>query len=260
MQLLDDTVKALRTSVVDDVHLCLRTADFLENLTSSLRNKFVRLSIHSSSNGQRSSVPPQQHHRTSTSAALFQHHPQHSANDLDANNGGGGGPSTDRAPADGSSSLYPPAYNNSYGPLAGITPTPIDPNDSTISIMPPPDFVFSDTHPNAAYAATPSPQNFNPSLSPHQSFAQQQQQQSQPSYSSSADTYDWLTLDVNPLLNSNNGGGGGGMNGPGGLSMWSGALGPEMGNNLEVLGMLANDGFLGVGAGGMGFGDGGGNG
>lgn len=43
LQLLDKTVKALRTSVVDDVHLCLRIADLLERLTSNLRHKFVRL-------------------------------------------------------------------------------------------------------------------------------------------------------------------------------------------------------------------------
>ena len=41
--LLDRTIKALRTSVVDDVHLCLRIADLLEGLTTSVRNKFVRL-------------------------------------------------------------------------------------------------------------------------------------------------------------------------------------------------------------------------
>lgn len=41
--LLDRTVKGLRTSVVDDVHLCLRIADLLEGLTTSVRSKFVRL-------------------------------------------------------------------------------------------------------------------------------------------------------------------------------------------------------------------------
>ncbi|KAL8736014.1 MAG: hypothetical protein Q9166_000576 [cf. Caloplaca sp. 2 TL-2023] len=43
LQLLDETVQALRTSVVDDVHLCLRIADLLERLTSNLRHRFVRL-------------------------------------------------------------------------------------------------------------------------------------------------------------------------------------------------------------------------
>ncbi|KAL9581467.1 MAG: hypothetical protein Q9212_003888, partial [Teloschistes hypoglaucus] len=43
LDLLDKTVRALRTSVVDDVHLSLRIADLLEGLTSSVRHKFVRL-------------------------------------------------------------------------------------------------------------------------------------------------------------------------------------------------------------------------
>ncbi|KAL8737274.1 MAG: hypothetical protein Q9181_001828 [Wetmoreana brouardii] len=45
LQLLDRTIQALRTSVVDDVHLCLRIADLLEGLTSSIRHKFVRLAV-----------------------------------------------------------------------------------------------------------------------------------------------------------------------------------------------------------------------
>ena len=43
LDLLDRTIEALRTSVVDDVHLCLRIADLLEGLTTSVRHKFVRL-------------------------------------------------------------------------------------------------------------------------------------------------------------------------------------------------------------------------
>lgn len=39
--LMDSTVKALRTCVVDDVHLGIRFADLLENLTMRLRNRFI---------------------------------------------------------------------------------------------------------------------------------------------------------------------------------------------------------------------------
>lgn len=55
--------------------------------------------------------------------------------------------------------------------------------------------------------------------------------------------YDWLTLDVNPLLqqgqNGNNGGTGPGM----GMGNWAGAFGPEIGESLEMLGMLADGGY-----------------
>lgn len=41
IQLMDDTVNALRNCVVDDVHLGIRFADLLESLTSRLRNRFI---------------------------------------------------------------------------------------------------------------------------------------------------------------------------------------------------------------------------
>ncbi|KAL9040804.1 MAG: hypothetical protein Q9180_001688 [Flavoplaca navasiana] len=63
LQLLDRTVKALRTSVVDDVHLCLRIADLLERLTSNLRHKFVRLPARNSSSKQAN--PPSTYPATS---------------------------------------------------------------------------------------------------------------------------------------------------------------------------------------------------
>ncbi|KAK0621424.1 hypothetical protein B0T17DRAFT_534001 [Bombardia bombarda] len=41
INLMDQTVNALRTCVVDDVHLGIRFADMLETLTSRLRNRFI---------------------------------------------------------------------------------------------------------------------------------------------------------------------------------------------------------------------------
>jgi len=41
IQLMDQTVDALRNCVVDDVHLGIRFADLLESLTSRLRNRFI---------------------------------------------------------------------------------------------------------------------------------------------------------------------------------------------------------------------------
>ncbi len=41
IQLMDDTVKALRDCVVDDVHLGIRFADMLQTLTGRLRNRFI---------------------------------------------------------------------------------------------------------------------------------------------------------------------------------------------------------------------------
>lgn len=60
-------------------------------------------------------------------------------------------------------------------------------------------------------------------------------------YPPSSQDYDWLTLDVNPLIHqgqqsANNAN----MIGAG---SWQGAFGPEIGESLEMLGMLANDGY-----------------
>ncbi|PSR78889.1 hypothetical protein BD289DRAFT_492828 [Coniella lustricola] len=41
IRLMDATVEALRTCIVDDVHLGIRFADLLENLTMRLRNRFI---------------------------------------------------------------------------------------------------------------------------------------------------------------------------------------------------------------------------
>lgn len=42
IDLMDSTVEALRTCIVDDVHLGIRFADLLESLTSRLRNRFIQ--------------------------------------------------------------------------------------------------------------------------------------------------------------------------------------------------------------------------
>lgn len=58
---------------------------------------------------------------------------------------------------------------------------------------------------------------------------------------------DWLTLDINPLLDPSGLGGG--------ENTWFGAFGPETHNNLEVLGKFVNDQYRveGYEDGGMGF-------
>lgn len=48
IRLMDSTVDALRTCVVDDVHLGIRFADLLENLTMRLRNRFIYVANSSS--------------------------------------------------------------------------------------------------------------------------------------------------------------------------------------------------------------------
>jgi len=218
LRLLDDTVRALRTSVVDDVHLCLRIADLLERLTRSVRSQFVRLP-------PRSLSSPEQARRTAQQ---------------NYNNFGDKG------------SVFNPTDQFQYhtgdvfqNPLAGISRTYNNPHDSNISIMPPIGNPYANN--NATYNFTNQS-----SYSPNQQQASPQQQLSQYAMSNNSNDFnipseeDWLTLDLNPLLDTS------GMGGAD--NQWFGAFGPETHNNLEVLGKLVNDQYRGDGYGGGGLG------
>lgn len=224
LRLLDDTVRALRTSVVDDVHLCLRVADLLEQLTRSIRSQFVRLP-------PRPLSSPEQARRTA----------QQNNNNFGNN----------------SSTFNPPdrfQYRTNTGdvfqnPLAGISRTYNNPHDSNITIMPPIGNTYANNN-NANYNFT-SPTPYSPNQQQH---ASPQQQMQQYAMSNNGNDFnmpseeDWLTLDLNPLLDTS------GVNPSD--NQWFGAFGPETHNNLEVLGKLVNDQYRGDGY-GDGDGDGG---
>lgn len=195
LRLLDETIKALRTSVVDDVHLCLRIADLLEGLTSSIRHKFVRLAARNT-------------------------RPSKNAHGLPAY------PSTPGTAGSEITNAIPFIYQHNRDPavpdpLAGISTDRIDLRDNALSIMPPRDTTY--TFPSHYSIGTPT--------SATGSF--DYQQQLYPAASSISEE-DWLTLDLNPLLSDT-------VNSAFGPSTdgnvdWFGNFGPEMRENLEVLG------------------------
>lgn len=205
LQLLDDTVRALRTSVVDDVHLCLRIADLLERLTSSIRPSFVRLPPRSLSIHEQARRTA--HQNLENFDGDRQTLPQSSRLSYGAN------------PGD--------AFPNA---LAGIPSTYNNPHDNNIAIMPP----VGNNYINANYQIPPANAG-----SPNQQYAQPTQQQQQYPMSSGSNDFslpseeDWLTLDLNPLLDPSSLGSN--------ENPWFGAFGPETHNNLEVLGKFVND-------------------
>ena len=216
---MKDTVKALRTSVVDDVHLCLRIADVLESLITAINTQFVRLPPGSLST-------PEQAKRNNS---LREQQTHFASQDV----------STDTRNFNPSDRFQ---YDDRQGPLAGISRTYNSPHDSNISIMPPIGNNYTPFNPNSNFV--------NPFT---QSPNANQNQPQQPFYPSDDDPMpfpsDWLTLDLQPLLG--NDGMGGGDN-----AWFGGAFGPETHNNLEVLGKLVNEGGYkgdGFGEGGMGF-------
>lgn len=101
--------------------------------------------------------------------------------------------------------------------------------DGNITVMPPPRSVYDNSN-----------FDFPGSMNPQPYTMQQQQQQAQNIYPTDnhnslpfPSEEDWLTLDLNPLLENNNL--------DGGEKQWFGAFGPETHNNLEVLGKLVNE-------------------
>ena len=218
LDILDATIKALRTSVVDDVHLCLRIADLLERLTSSIRNQFVRLAA------------PSRRQKRYPQTVVMQDANEPNATYSFSNSGKMGGTSDS---------------------IAGIATSNINAQDSNITIMPPPNHLYNNYSNNPP--TNPFPQSFTSS--------HQQQSHLYPTTNSDDTTMalspqvseeDWLTLNLNPLLSDPTGGGFG--NGEPGEN-WFGDFGPEIINNLEVLGRLVDvhePGTAGGGAGGFG--------
>ncbi|KAL8700040.1 MAG: hypothetical protein Q9224_001149 [Gallowayella concinna] len=203
LQLLDKTVQALRTSVVDDVHLCLRIADLLERLTSNLRHKFVRLPARNA--GTKQSTTSNTYSMTSSG-----NNAPHQSTNLQTPN-----------------LSYPQDHKSSRQTLdtGGISTNPSNnylDNNNNISIMPPLDSTYQfdpnlyTGNNNAFYNGPISPFNNN---------------------NNSNDEEDWLTLDLNPLLASSSDGTTTGFQmGVGNEGQWFGDL--QINGNLEVLGKL----------------------
>lgn len=229
---MDRTIVALRTCVVDDVHLSIRIADLLDTLTSSIRTKFVRLAANNNNNynvpsRSRTPMPP-------TSAGQSPHpNPQDPQGQYLNPNG----------------TTY--AYNTSFAgrpaadALAGIATESIDPTDTSVIFMPPPDFSSS----NAYYDTSTTNNNdeANTTPFPHDDGGNGPGAGYMP---------DWLALPLDPLLNVNvnnagiaaGGGGVGGFGqgvtgGAGGAGAGAGAFfGPDVGS-FDMLDILLNDAF-----------------
>lgn len=112
--------------------------------------------------------------------------------------------------------------------------------------MPPPTSAYNLP---SKYTFSPVPQ-LSPAPIINQSQTQPQQQHLYPTSNLgnlSGTPDDWLTLDLNPLLDNSTFGG---ADNP-----WFGNFGPEINSNLDVLGRLVNEQFMGEGfeAGEMGF-------
>ena len=105
--------------------------------------------------------------------------------------------------------------------------------NKNISILPPPNNAYNLDNNSYIFSAA---NQLSPLINQHQQLYPNNDT-SISSLSGTAD--DWLTLDLNPLLDNNNSTFGGTDN------PWFGNFGPEINSNLDVLGRLVNEGFNG---------------
>lgn len=212
--LLSDSVDALRTSIVDDVHVGNRFADLVETLTHRIRSRFVRLAANGGSNGisRAGSRSPIQAPLMLPPAPLGQ------ANHLAPPYIGSATSYGTSVPGSPSLSGHP---SGRATPLWGISAEPYDPNSNSISIMPPP----------GNYAAFNANSNDNASSAGGQNGGAQNWSQ----WANSGATWgagqdqDWLALPLDPLLDQ------------WGAEINQTAMGPDIGG-MDMLDILLNMG------------------
>lgn len=143
LSLLDQAVFALRTSIVDDVHVGNRFADLVDTLTHRIRGRFVRLAANGSNGTSRGVTPPPRSRAQTPNVmgppsvlppAQNPTYPYTSFTGLSRP----GSPGLPRGvTASGRATPIPhPGYNS----LDGITLESYDINSNQISVMPPPNF------------------------------------------------------------------------------------------------------------------------
>ncbi|KAF2734529.1 hypothetical protein EJ04DRAFT_543610 [Polyplosphaeria fusca] len=209
LDLLARAVDALKTSIVDDVHVGNRFAGLVDNLTRRVRNKIVRVTTNGSNGMSRAGS-----HSPIRAGAQT---PMMPPPQMQAQNSHLGPPylsgmGYQGTPAPGSPSLGANASGRQTPnpSLWGISNETYDPNSNSISIMPPPSFSSN------GYNNFMDQNHF--SMSPGMS------------YSATMDgNQDWLALPLDPLLNQ------------WGADITQTAMGPDVGG-MDMLDILLNMG------------------
>jgi len=205
--LLDRAVFALRTSIVDDVHVGNRFADLVETLTGRIRGRFVRLAANGSAGISRTGSPPRSRAQTPMMPPP-------------APMTAGNGPTFPFGMFTGSSRPNSPGALRGItasgratpilqDPLSGISNETYDPNSNQISIMPPPGFSANGFNNANGWQS----QNWGSTSGTGTGFQDQ----------------DWLALPLDPLLDQ------------WGADINQTAMGPDVGG-MDMLDILLNMG------------------
>ncbi|KAL4930926.1 Zn(II)2Cys6 transcription factor domain-containing protein [Aspergillus undulatus] len=249
LDLQDRTVEALRTCVVDDIHLSHAIARLLELLTSNIRNRFLRFAPLDRSGDGEGAGPGTAQDRTSAPTSRA-----HSPRPRE-------GPPARR---DGlNSHTWTPAGNHSHGqnqnldyhppatttpltsvhdPLAGIPAQPINSSNINVSFMPPPPSVYynffepRETPPSGTGAGDID----SSGLASNSAMNDSHNQNHQPGVS------DWFALPLDQFFNSSTAV----------VDQGLGGTGPMVGE-FDMLEVLLNEQYDGSGVGnGVGGGEG----
>ncbi|KAF9700509.1 hypothetical protein EKO04_002004 [Ascochyta lentis] len=242
LALLSGAVDALRTSIVDDVHVGNRFADLVETLTHRIRSRFVRLAANGSTSLSRADsrspiqaplMPPPAPLNPLAGSYLG------SSSGAFAPTGTGTGPGTSLpnspslAGLTASGRATPISHSHSHS-LWGISAEPYDPNSNSISIMPPPGF-HSFPHPNTPGGSSVNGNNNNnnnnnaASGENNQNGSWSQWANSGASWGGAGNDQDWLALPLDPLLDQ------------WGAEINQTAMGPDVGG-MDMLDILLNMG------------------
>lgn len=209
LELLDRGVEALRTSIVDDVHVGNRFADLMETLTRRIRSRFVRLAANGSSGISRAGSGSPTRTGAQTPVMGPPPQPMQQGQHLQPPYGGSVTSFPNTSVPNSPNLGFPTSGRATPNPsLWGISSDPYDPTSNRHTVMPP------------------------PPLNGYGDWQQPQSQQYNMGFDSTAfnqGDQDWLALPLDPLLNQ------------WGADITQTAMGPDVGG-MDMLDILLNMG------------------
>ena len=195
LDLQDRVVEAMRTCVVDDVHLNHAISRLLELLTTSIRTRFLRFApLDRAGDGEGSQNQSQSQSQERPSAPISRHQsPSRSRREGSSN----AWPSTNLNFMESNTSTGPNTTMSSlHDPLAGIPAQPINSSNINVSFMPPPPSVYY----NYYDAASGDLEDSN-NVPPH-SMHDNPNANANPNPNPNAALPDWFALPLDQFFNS----------------------------------------------------------
>ena len=235
LDLQDRTIEALRTFVVDDVHISNTVARLLELLTSSIRTRFLRFAPHdrgADGDGQdRPSAPVSRIHsprrENISKCREGSHNLWSSSQGQDATPSGGNMVYGNVAHNSTGAGTISPGHHD---PLASIPAQPINSSNLNVSFMPPPPSVYYNYYDSDS---TVPVGDFERSSPNHFISSQAIGDGNGPS-GSSGGLPDWFALPLDQFFNSSTGV----------VDQGLGGTGPMLGE-FDMLEVLLNEGYDG---------------